>query len=170
MVTPIPARLRAPERNSPSSWARTGGGPGGAQARKSTRCSSSAFARSARVPAEGRRSYVFGRGSEEALALAAAGLPLPGLRRHRARCGCGAYARTSSADPPATWPHAVTFVTAHVGGDRTSQTGSACRARPDAGRLHGRPASRAGRRCHAPPRSRTGTPAAVVIAGTTAGH
>ncbi len=109
--------------------------------------------------------YVFGRGSEEALALAAAGLPFRVIPGVTAASGCGAYAGI-----PLTHRHAscaVTFVTAHRGADAEPDwqglaalgqtlvvymTGRRLAAVADALLRHGRPAS---------------TPAAVVMGGTT---
>lgn len=57
--------------------------------------------------------YVFGRGSEEALALAAAGLSFRVIPGVTAASGCGAYAGIPLTDRHAA--HAVTFVTAQRG-------------------------------------------------------
>lgn len=118
--------------------------------------------------------YVFGRGSEEALALAAAGLPFRVVPGVTAASGCGAYAGIPLTHRDTA--HAVTFVTAHLGTAPEASgaahrepdwqllaalgqtlvvymTGRRLGAVSDALCRHGRPA---------------GTPAAVVMGGTTA--
>ncbi|MBN8281401.1 MAG: uroporphyrinogen-III C-methyltransferase, partial [Gammaproteobacteria bacterium] len=117
--------------------------------------------------------YVFGRGSEEALALAAAGLPFRVIPGVTAASGCGAYAGIPLTHRHAA--HAVTFVSAHLGqgpvpertGDEPDwqrlaalgqtlvvyMSGRRLAAVSDALRHHGRPGD---------------TPAAVVMGGTTA--
>lgn len=119
--------------------------------------------------------YVFGRGSEEALALAAAGLPFRVIPGVTAASGCGAYAGIPLTHRQAA--HAVTFVTAHRGTGADIADAETAVEEPDwqalaalgqtlvvymSGRRlaavsdalcrHGRPA---------------GTPAAVVMGGTT---
>ncbi len=109
--------------------------------------------------------YVFGRGSEEALALAAAGLPFRVVPGVTAASGCGAYAGIPLTHRHAAW--AVTFVTAHLGADEEpdwqrlaalGQTlvvymaGQRLPAVSDALRRHGRD---------------PGTPVALVMGGTT---
>ncbi len=119
--------------------------------------------------------YVFGRGSEEALALAAAGLPFRVIPGVTAASGCGAYAGIPLTHRHVA--HAVTFVTAHRGTGADIADAETAVEEPDwqalaalgqtlvvymSGRRlaavsdalcrHGRPA---------------GTPAAVVMGGTT---
>ncbi|MBL8200283.1 MAG: uroporphyrinogen-III C-methyltransferase [Chromatiales bacterium] len=119
--------------------------------------------------------YVFGRGSEEALALAAAGLPFRVIPGVTAASGCGAFAGIPLTHRHGA--HAVTFVTAHLGAGPDATGPDAPGAEPDwraiaalgqtlvvymagrrlaavseALRRHGRPAD---------------TPAAVVMGGTT---
>jgi len=124
--------------------------------------------------------YVFGRGSEEALALAAAGLPFRVIPGVTAASGCGAYAGIPLTHRQVA--HTVTFVTAHrgpgteIGGEEGAGPGTVAdepdwqvlaalgqtlvvymagrrlAAVSEALRAHGRPA---------------GTPAAVVMGGTT---
>lgn len=115
--------------------------------------------------------YVFGRGSEEALALRAAGLPFRVIPGVTAASGCGAYAGVPLTHRHTA--HAVTFVTAHLGsGPETAHeepdwqqlaalgqtlvvymSGKRLASVSDALRRHGRP---------------DGTPAALVMGGTTA--
>ncbi|MEQ1802944.1 MAG: siroheme synthase CysG [Gammaproteobacteria bacterium] len=110
--------------------------------------------------------YVFGRGSEEALALAAAGLPFRVIPGVTAASGCGAFAGIPLTHRQAA--HAVTFVTAHLGAGAEEpdwqrlaglgqtlvvyMAGRRLAEVSDALRRHGRPGA---------------TPAAVVMAGTT---
>jgi len=111
--------------------------------------------------------YVFGRGSEEALALSAAHLPFRVIPGVTAASGCGAYAGIPLTHRDAA--HAVTFVSAHLGADEQpdwqhlaalGQTlvvymaGRRLAVVSDALIRHGRPAT---------------TPAAVVMGGTTGG-
>jgi len=115
--------------------------------------------------------YILGRGSEEALVLAAAGLPFRVIPGITAATGCGAYAGI-----PLThrhMAHAVTFVTAHLGSG-----GDEADAEPDWQRLAAPGQTlvvyMAGRRlaavsaalCHHG--RAASTPAALVMGGTTA--
>jgi uroporphyrin-III C-methyltransferase/precorrin-2 dehydrogenase/sirohydrochlorin ferrochelatase len=148
---------------------KTGGGPSTSQAAINALLIARAQAGQRVCRLKGGDPYVFGRGSEEALALADAGLPFQVIPGITAASGCGAYAGIPLTHR--NQAHAVTFVTAHLGsGQETDQP-------PDWQRLaalgqtlvvymagrrlaevstalvrHGRPAA---------------TPAAVVMAGTT---
>ena len=148
---------------------KTGGGPSTSQASINALLIEHVRAGRRVCRLKGGDPYIFGRGSEEALALADAGLPFQVVPGITAASGCGAYAGIPLTHRNEA--HAVTFVTAHLGtGEQTLQ-------QPDWQRLaalgqtlvvymtgrglgdvsaallrHGRPAT---------------TPAAVVMAGTT---
>ncbi len=117
--------------------------------------------------------YVFGRGSEEALALAAAGLPFRVIPGVTAASGCGAYAGIPLTHRDTA--HAVTFVTAHLGTDAGEPDWQALAALGKRGG-HTLVVYMAGRRLDAVSDAlqrhgaAAATPAALVMAGTTAGQ
>lgn len=113
--------------------------------------------------------YVFGRGSEEALALATAGLRFRVIPGVTAASGCGAYAGIPLTHRHTA--HAVTFVTAHLGTDAGEPDWQNLAALGRSGG-HTLVVYMAGRRLaavsgalvqHGQP---AGTPAALVMAGT----
>jgi uroporphyrin-III C-methyltransferase/precorrin-2 dehydrogenase/sirohydrochlorin ferrochelatase len=147
---------------------KTGGAPSTSQARINDLLVAHVRAGQRVCRLKGGDPYVFGRGSEEALALAAAGLPFRVIPGVTAASGCGAYAGIPLTHRDAA--HAVTFVTAHLGAGEEPDwqriaalgqtlvvymSGRRLAAVSDALRQHGRPGD---------------TPAAVVMGGTTAGQ
>ncbi len=144
---------------------KTGGGPSTSQAAINALLIEKVQAGHRVCRLKGGDPYVFGRGSEEALALADAGLPFQVVPGITAASGCAAYAGIPLTHRDAA--HAVTFVSAHLGADQA----------PDWQRLAALGQTlvvyMAGRRVaevcaallqHGRPGA---TPAAVVMAGTT---
>jgi uroporphyrin-III C-methyltransferase len=148
---------------------KTGGGPSTAQAAINALLIARVQAGQRVCRLKGGDPYVFGRGSEEALALADAGLPFQVVPGITAASGCGAYAGIPLTHRNEA--HAVTFVTAHLGsGEETLQ-------QPDWQRLaalgqtlvvymSGRQLAEVSTALVRHGRS-AATPAAVVMAGTT---
>ncbi len=91
---------------------KTGGGPSTPQAEITELLLNRVRAGQRVCRLKGGDPYVFGRGSEEALALAAAGLPFEVIPGITAASGCGAYAGIALTHRDES--HAVTFVTAHL--------------------------------------------------------
>ncbi len=144
---------------------KTGGGPSTSQAAINALLIEKVQAGQRVCRLKGGDPYVFGRGSEEALALADAGLPFQVVPGITAASGCGAYAGIPLTHRDAA--HAVTFVSAHLGADqepdwqRLAALGQTLVVYMAGRRVaevcaallqHGRPGA---------------TPAAVVMAGTT---
>ncbi len=150
---------------------KTGGGPGTSQANINALLLDRVRAGKRVCRLKGGDPYVFGRGSEEAAALAEAGLPFQVIPGITAANGCGAYAGIPLTHRGLA--QAVTFVTGHAASD-DSATGT----EPDWAALaalrhtlviymSGRKLAVITAELMAQGRS-SDTPAAVVIAGTTA--
>ena len=152
---------------------KTGGGPSTAQAAINALLIARVKAGQRVCRLKGGDPYVFGRGSEEALALADAGLPFQVVPGITAASGCGAYAGIPLTHRNEA--HAVTFVTAHLGAGQ--ETGQQTNQQPDWQRLaalgqtlvvymSGRQLAEVSTALVRHGRS-AATPAAVVMAGTT---
>lgn len=153
---------------------KTGGGPGASQAAINELLLGKVRAGKRVCRLKGGDPYVFGRGSEEAAALAEAGLPFQVVPGITAANGCGAYAGIPLTHRGLA--QAVTFVTGHAAADETATGAEPASSKIDWAALaalgqtlviymSGRKLAAIAAELIAQGRSAE-TPAAVVIAGT----